>query len=65
MALWQGLLEAGVYVNLVIPPGCPKDQCLLRTSVSAAHTAEQVRECVEIFAAVGSKLGFMPVAAGS
>jgi 8-amino-7-oxononanoate synthase len=65
MALWQGLLEAGVYVNLVIPPGCPKDQCLLRTSVSAAHTAEQVKECVEIFAAVGSKLGFMPVAAGS
>jgi 8-amino-7-oxononanoate synthase len=65
MALWQGLLEAGVYVNLVIPPGCPKDQCLLRTSVSAAHTAEQVKECVDIFSAVGSKLGFMPVAAGS
>jgi hypothetical protein len=33
--------------------------------VSAAHTAEQVKECVEIFADVGSKLGFMPVAAGS
>ena len=64
VSLWQGLLEAGVYVNVVVPPGCPKGHCLLRTSCSAAHTLEQVEEAVSIFAAVGSRLGFTPVAAG-
>jgi 8-amino-7-oxononanoate synthase len=60
LALWQGLLEAGVYVNLVVPPGCLKDQCLLRTSCSAAHTPEQVEEAVEIFTKVGNQLNFLP-----
>jgi len=63
LAIWQGLLEAGVYVNLVVPPGCLKDQCLLRTSVSAAHTPEQVQEAVAIFSQVGSRLGFTPAIA--
>jgi 8-amino-7-oxononanoate synthase len=64
LALWQGLLDAGVYVNLVVPPGCLKDQCLLRTSCSAAHTTAQVDEAVALFAEVGSRLGFLAVAAG-
>ena len=64
VAMWQGLLEAGVYVNIVVPPGCPKDRCLLRTSCSAAHTLEQVDRAVSIFASVGNRLGFTPVAAG-
>lgn len=61
LAMWQGLLDAGVYVNLVVPPGCHQDQCLLRTSCSAAHTADQVREAVEIFAEVGNRLRFLAV----
>lgn len=64
LALWQGLLDAGVYVNLVVPPGCLKDQCLLRTSCSAAHTEAQIDEAVALFVEVGSRLGFTPVAAG-
>ena len=64
LALWQGLLDAGVYVNLVLPPGCLKDQCLLRTSCSAAHTPAQVDEAVALFAEVGNRLGFLAVAAG-
>ena len=64
LALWQGLLDAGVYVNLVVPPGCLKDQCLLRTSCSAAHTPAQVDEAVALFAEVGNRLGFLAVAAG-
>jgi 8-amino-7-oxononanoate synthase len=63
LALWQGLLDAGVYVNLVVPPGCLKDQCLLRTSCSAAHTIAQVEEAVALFADVGNRLGFLAVAA--
>ncbi|MBN2331471.1 MAG: aminotransferase class I/II-fold pyridoxal phosphate-dependent enzyme [Deltaproteobacteria bacterium] len=39
---WQGLLAAGVYVNLVLPPATPDGGSLLRCSVSAAHTREQI-----------------------
>jgi 8-amino-7-oxononanoate synthase len=39
---WKALLEAGVYVNLVIPPASPSNNYLLRNSVSAAHTSEQI-----------------------
>src|SRR5437870_7009138 len=35
IALWPGLLTAGLYVNLIVPPGCPKDDCVLRASCSA------------------------------
>jgi 8-amino-7-oxononanoate synthase len=62
LELWQRLLDAGLYVNLVVPPGCPKDQCLLRTSCSAAHSSAQVEEAVAIFTSVGRQLGFLQVA---
>src|SRR6185369_16709061 len=36
IALWQYLLNEGLYVNLIVPPGCPRDECVLRASCSAA-----------------------------
>lgn len=42
LAHWYGMLEAGVYTNLMIPPATPKGMNLLRISLSAAHTPEQV-----------------------
>jgi 8-amino-7-oxononanoate synthase len=39
---WKALMEAGVYVNLVIPPASPSTNFLLRNSVSAAHSSEQI-----------------------
>jgi 8-amino-7-oxononanoate synthase len=51
IALWQRLLSAGLYVNVIVPPGCPVDQCVLRASCSAAHTAAHVARALEIFAA--------------
>lgn len=42
LAMWQGLLENGIYVNLMIPPATPNGECLLRCSVSAAHTEKQL-----------------------
>ncbi|MGF1640371.1 MAG: aminotransferase class I/II-fold pyridoxal phosphate-dependent enzyme [Rhodospirillales bacterium] len=49
---WNRLLENGVYVNLALPPGTPSGFCLLRCSVSAAHTSEQIGEIVRRFEAV-------------
>jgi 8-amino-7-oxononanoate synthase len=62
VALWQRLLEEGVYVNLIVPPGCPQDDCLLRASCSAAHTPEQLSRALGIFARVGAELGVTRVA---
>ena len=52
IAFWKGLLEAGVYVNLVTPPATPDGGCLLRCSVSAGHSAEQIERIVQAFAAL-------------
>ncbi len=60
MTLWEELLRAGLYVNLIVPPGCPKDDCVLRASCSAAQTPEQIQEALDILAAVGSRLGQVP-----
>jgi 8-amino-7-oxononanoate synthase len=50
IALWQKLLSAGLYVNVIVPPGCPMDQCVLRASCSAAHTSEHIVRALEILA---------------
>src|SRR5690606_28018424 len=41
-AMWNALLQGGVYVNIALPPGTPGGVCLLRCSVSAAHTADDI-----------------------
>ena len=50
IALWRGLLENGVYVNLVTPPATPDGGCLLRCSVSAGHSPEQIEQIGNGFA---------------
>lgn len=49
---WQRLLDAGVYTNLIAPPASPDGTSLLRCSVSAAHTSEQIDTIVEAFRTV-------------
>ena len=48
IALWQKLLIEGLYVNLIVPPGCSRDDCLLRASCSAAHTPQQIAKALDI-----------------
>ncbi len=47
--MWNALLEAGVYVNLALPPGTPDGSCLLRCSLSAAHSPEQIQQVCDTF----------------
>ena len=61
VTFWKMLLEAGLYLNLAVPPATPGNVCLLRTSVSAAHTPQQIETALAIFAEVGRKLGFVQV----
>lgn len=52
LAMWHALLKAGVYVNLALPPGTPNKLCLLRCSVSAAHTDAEIERIIDLFGAV-------------
>jgi 7-keto-8-aminopelargonate synthetase-like enzyme len=52
IAMWNALLEAGVYVNIGLPPGTPNKLCLLRCSVSAAHTNQEIDRIIELFGEV-------------
>jgi 8-amino-7-oxononanoate synthase len=54
--LWGELLSQGVYVNLVLPPAAPGGCPMLRCSLSAAHSPEQIDVVLEAFAAVSAKL---------
>jgi len=56
VAAWRALVRAGLYTNLILPPGCPANECLLRLSVSSAHTAEQNERALQIFDKVGRTL---------
>jgi 8-amino-7-oxononanoate synthase len=49
---WKALMEAGVYVNLVIPPASPSTNFLLRNSVSAAHTSAQMDTIIAAYASL-------------
>lgn len=46
---WQALMNTGVYVNLVVPPASPSTNFLLRNSVSAAHSTEQIDQIIEAY----------------
>jgi 8-amino-7-oxononanoate synthase len=61
IALWQELIAQGLYVNVIVPPGCPKDECVLRASCSAAHTDEHISRALDIFARVGAEVGVRAV----
>jgi 7-keto-8-aminopelargonate synthetase-like enzyme len=52
IAMWNALLEAGVYVNIGLPPGTPGKLFLLRCSVSAAHSDEDIDQIISLFGEV-------------
>ncbi len=55
--LWQELLKNGLYVNLARPPATPHGVTLLRCSLCAEHTEEQVGEIMNIFEKSGKDIG--------
>jgi len=57
VSLWQALLEGGLYVNLARPPATPAGTYLLRCSLCAEHSDEQVDQILSIFAAAGRAVG--------
>jgi glycine C-acetyltransferase/8-amino-7-oxononanoate synthase len=56
-AMWEALLHEGLYVNLARPPATPANMTLLRCSLCAEHSAEQVDEILGMFEAAGRATG--------
>jgi len=56
---WINMMKEGVYVNLAVPPATPNGLNLMRCSLSAAHTFEQIDFMLEKFIAVGKKLAVL------
>ena len=52
ITMWNALLAAGVYVNIALPPGTPNKLCLLRCSVSAAHSSDDIDRIIALFGKV-------------
>jgi 8-amino-7-oxononanoate synthase len=59
IGIWNALLRQGVYLNLALPPATPDNRPLLRSSVSAAHTSEQIEKVLEVFGKVAAEFGLI------
>ncbi len=57
VAMWQALLDNGLYVNMARPPATPAGTFLLRCSLCAEHTTEQVTRILALFQAAGRAVG--------
>jgi 8-amino-7-oxononanoate synthase len=57
VAMWQALLDGGLYVNMARPPATPAGTYLLRCSLCAEHTPEQIATVLTMFAAAGRATG--------
>jgi 7-keto-8-aminopelargonate synthetase-like enzyme len=58
-AMWEALLKEGLYVNLARPPATPANMTLLRCSLCAEHTAEQVQTIIGMFKRAGKAVGII------
>jgi 8-amino-7-oxononanoate synthase len=58
--MWQGLLEQGLYVNMARPPATPAGMYLLRCSLCADHSDEQVGRILDIFQRAGRATSVLP-----
>jgi 8-amino-7-oxononanoate synthase len=53
------LLQAGVLTNMVLYPAVPKGEALLRVSVMATHTQEQLDRALSVFESIGRQVGMI------
>ncbi len=57
--MWEALLHNGLYVNLARPPATPAGMTLLRCSLCAEHSSDQVGEILNRFAIAGRSVGII------
>jgi 8-amino-7-oxononanoate synthase len=58
-AMWEALLSEGLYVNLARPPATPAGMTLLRCSLCAEHSSEEVETILGMFERAGKAVGII------
>jgi 8-amino-7-oxononanoate synthase len=56
IAHWQGLLDAGIYTNLMVPPATPAGMNIVRISLSAAHSDEDIARMIGALESLAARL---------
>ena len=59
LAMVQRLHEAGVFVNCVLSPATPPGRALIRTSLMATHTTDQLSRALEAIERVAKQVGLV------
>jgi 8-amino-7-oxononanoate synthase len=59
LTLTKLLLDDGVFVNPVVSPAVPKEDSLIRYSLMATHTKEQVEISIEKITRAAKQLGLL------
>jgi 8-amino-7-oxononanoate synthase len=59
LKLTQILLQDGIFVNPVVSPAVPKEDCLIRYSLMATHTKEQVEISIDKISRAAKMLGIL------
>jgi 8-amino-7-oxononanoate synthase len=61
--LWRSLSEEGIFVNVALPPAVHAGGCLIRMTLTAAHTDAQIDHVLGALERAGRRLGVIPGAA--
>ncbi|TSA28798.1 MAG: pyridoxal phosphate-dependent aminotransferase family protein [Bacteroidetes bacterium] len=56
LILTRMLLDEGIFVNPIVPPAVKKNAALIRFSLMATHTPEQIDRALDAFHRIGKKL---------
>ncbi len=57
--MWRWLHDAGIFVNPVVPPAVPPRRSLVRLSLTAGHTRQQLSWALEQLAVAGREFGLI------
>ena len=58
--MWRMLTEDGFFLNVIIPPAVPAGACLIRLTLTAAHTREQIERLLSSIERAGVQLWAPP-----
>ncbi len=56
LTMWRELYDAGIFVNVFVPPGVPHGRQMMRTSYMATHEKEHLDFVIDTFIKVGKEL---------
>ncbi len=57
--VWRWLHDEGVFINPVVPPAVPPGRSMIRLSVTAGHTHEQLQWALDKLGEAGRKFGLL------